>query len=355
MKTRSALTLLLVFCSLLIFNQVQASTLDAKRGHGPESTAAPAARGYARMVFDRPTNRAYLFGGFSTLGWAMDVLDVWKFDMRGGPRHWHWEQVAELESLDFDALALDSQSRQVVVYNPFGVSGIETWAFDLDTYAWANMMPATAPPARWGSRMAYDVESDRIILSGGTDLYTGTTFSDTWAYDIETNTWTDLQPANNPTHHFADMVYHSKEDRIILFGGMRMEDNVVVTMLDETWAYDFNTNSWTALSPATKPAARGYHTMAYDPRTKLITMFGGVFSEDNWPNEPTMNETWVYDASRNTWTEQHPSQSPGERAWHQMVGTKYGALMFGGGDNRTTYTDDTWLYVPKLNLWIMLD
>ena len=314
---------------------------------------APAARGYARMVFDEKTRQVFLFGGFSEFGWVMDVLDVWAMGLRKP----YWQKVGDMVAQDYDALALDSQSRQVIIYNPFGSNGIETWAFDIDAHTWKNKAPKTdAPPARWGSRMAYDAESDRIILFGGSDLNTAETLNDTWAYDYETNSWTEMDPFVRATpHHYADMVYVPSLDRVVMFGGMVIDESGVGQPLNDMWAYDFNEDTWEELQPLNVPQARAYHTLAYDARQDLIVMYGGVLSEEDWPNEPTIDETWVYDVAAKEWSQVTLRwRTPGDRAWHQMVGTKLGSIMFGGGDSRWTYTNDTWLFLPPFNAWIKL-
>jgi diguanylate cyclase (GGDEF)-like protein len=41
------------------------------------------------------------------------------------------------------------------------------------------------------------------------------------------------------------------------------------------WAYDYESNTWTALSPAVAPSARGWHAMAYSDIDQKIVLFGG--------------------------------------------------------------------------------
>ncbi len=53
---------------------------------------------------------------------------------------------------------------------------------------WTELAPATSPPARSTHGMAYDGESDRIVLFGGWvgGLDTAS-MDDTWAYDFNAN------------------------------------------------------------------------------------------------------------------------------------------------------------------------
>ncbi len=312
----------------------------------------PAARGYSRMIYDAESRNVYLFGGLSTLTFAMDVLDVWAFDTEERT----WRLVGDQQSTDYDGLAFDTKSRKVIVYNPFvftadgGCCDIQTWAYDPDSNTWQNMETANQPPGRWGSRMAYDSESDRVVLFGGTDLYTFEMLADTWAYDYESNTWTNLQPANSPPpHHFHDMVYHAAGDRIVMFGGYETSD--FVSYRNDTWAYDANTNNWTELHPATPPSPRSYAMMAYEAKTQKIVMFGGSLDATLWPNEPVSDETWVFDLEAVTWTQASPKKPSPARAWYQMVGAGNGVVLFGGGPSRFEYNSDTYTYDSRNNLW----
>ncbi len=54
------------------------------------------------------------------------------------------------------------------------------------------MEPPTQPLKLASHNLAYDAESDRVVLFGGD---ANPLISDeTWAYDLNTNTWTDLSP-----------------------------------------------------------------------------------------------------------------------------------------------------------------
>lgn len=50
----------------------------------------------------------------------------------------------------------------------------------------------------------------------------------------------------------ADWVYDSESDRAIIFGGSIKNLEVGY---NDTWSYDYNTNTWTNMSPATNPPA----------------------------------------------------------------------------------------------------
>ena len=82
----------------------------------------------------------------------------------------------------------------------------------------------------------------------------------TWAYDFNTNTW--QQMSDGPEFHLgASLAYDLESDRVILFGGQQVITN---RYFDDTWAYDFNTDTWTEMKPLGSPAGRNFGEMAYD-------------------------------------------------------------------------------------------
>jgi len=249
-------------------------------------------------------------------------------------------------------VALDPQSKKVVLFSTFVNCdsfgcGVETWIYDIATNTFENVSPSVQPSLRWGSRMAYDTGSKRAILFGGSDGITAETLNDTWAYDFHSNTWTEMKPAKSPPpHHFAALTYHPLADRIVLFGGYNIPAD---KYLNDTWTYDHNNNTWTAVQTPRRPQARLYHTIAWDLWSNKIILFGGISKL----YEPVLDDTWALDLKNNTWTKLRPKLFPSARAWQVMEGTWTGPLLFGGSPQHDPYTlDDTWSYNPLTNKWV---
>jgi predicted phosphodiesterase len=226
----------------------------------------------------------------------------------------------------------------------------ETWTYDYNTNTWTNMSPATAPSMRCLSDMVYDEESDIIILYGGLrfndlDDYP---LGDTWAYDVNTDTWTNMSPAVSPGMRYVySMTYDSKSDRIVLFGGVNLTHN-----LDDTWMYDYNTNTWTEMSPGASPSPRNAAAIVYDEKEELVVLFGGyVFG---YPYE--MADTWVYNTTADTWTEMSPTNHPSKRSEMKAVydSSVDKIIMFGGWAYDVVF-DETWSYNYTSNIWIELN
>jgi hypothetical protein len=173
------------------------------------------------------------------------------------------------------SMAYDSQSDRVIVTGGDSGSGqpnAETWVWDYGNRTWKSMRPAVSPPPRINAGVAYDVESDRIILFGGVDAGQRL-LGDTWAYDYNSNTWTNLTPPSGPSARSSPaMAYDVQSDRVLLFGGGLID---MRPLMAETWAYDFNVNTWTNLTSTGGPSARTGPSMTYDSRSDRVLMFGG--------------------------------------------------------------------------------
>lgn len=291
-------------------------------------------------------------------------------------------------------MAYDSESDKVILYGGAHPgrdikASDETWAYDVASNTWTNMRPASGPPEKGAVDLVYDVESDRVILFGG-----GYGDDDTWAYDYNTNTWTEM--AKGPGDHLGyRMAYDSESDRCILFGGMGYPSFIVY---NDTWAYDFNTDTWTEMKPSNSPPVRNYHAMAYDTQADRVILFGGADPQDKgimdtWAYNFNTNtwqelergegeypsgryyhtlayntvadrsilyggssggaETWSYDYSTNIWTKLEPAENPGKRSMHAMVYSSASdrIILFGGGAVHYRYTDDTWVFDFNTTTW----
>jgi hypothetical protein len=118
--------------------------------------------------------------------------------------------------------------------------GDQTLVIDLETLV-AKALDTASPPPRWHHAMAYDRQSDRVILFGGAppDEYAETgpddedDYSDTWAFDPATEIWEEMNPPQSPPPlSFHDMVYHSTADLVVLVGR------------EGVWTYDYEADTW---------------------------------------------------------------------------------------------------------------
>ena len=213
------------------------------------------------------------------------------------------------------------------------MSGLALQA-NTEANTWTNLNPTHKPSARWGHAMAYDSKSDRVVLFGGGP-------GGTWVYDFDANTWTDMNPPLAPTVKTGHaMAYDSKSDRVVLFGG---DDGLVDR--GDTWAYDVKTNTWTNMNPARAPMGRRSHVLTYDAQSDKAILFAGCL----WPCKGISdlnNETWAYDFDANTWTDMNPPLAPSNRWISAMVydSQSHRFILFGGSLGGGVISDETWAY-----------
>ena len=247
------------------------------------------------------------------------------------------------------SMAYDTESKQVILFGgqtgdfdfPENYSG-ETWAFDLATQTWTEMKPATAPSPRAAANLTYDAESDRVILYGGALVYT--TYQDTWAYDYNSNTWTEMKAQGPAKHLGSAMAYDTESDRSILFGGYDLDADV---LFQDTWAYDYNSDSWSELMPEISPPNQNYHAMTYNTKADRVILWGG----DTTPRD---NSVWAYDFNTNIWQQEMTSTGPDARPYHAMAysGLADQNFMYGG---KGTGNKEMWSYNYDSNTWTMLE
>ena len=113
----------------------------------------------------------------------------------------------------------------------------------------------------------------------------------------ESLTWTQLSPATAPSARgYAAMAYDMAHKKVVLFGGYDAH-----SYLQDTWTYDGTT--WTKVETANAPAARVNAQMAYDYQTRRIVLFGGY-------NGTYLGDTWIWDGATSSWTQATPAHSP---------------------------------------------
>ncbi|MFX0207510.1 MAG: Kelch repeat-containing protein, partial [Candidatus Hodarchaeota archaeon] len=255
-------------------------------------------------------------------------------------------------------LVYDRESDRVILFSghsdPTTLGFYGTWVYDFNANIWTNQTPSSSPSPRSLNTMAYDVESDRVIMFGGVRISTPLSIpfeglNDTWAYDFNTNTWTQMNPSMRPRARAgAAMVYDVESDRTILFGGF----TETRTYLNDTWAYDFNNNTWVQMNPAIAPSVRYLPGLAYDEESDRVIFFGGNhYTSTSWIDEA---DTWVYDYNSDNWTNMNPASTPPRRGCPNFA---YNLLMdrvilFGGVDKYKSFSySDTWVYNFNDNTW----
>jgi hypothetical protein len=240
---------------------------------------------------------------------------------------------------------------------------------------WQQLFPASSPSPRFGSAMVYDQHHGQIVLFGGQT--SSTSFDDTWVWSG--STWTQKFPVNTPDVSFGTATaYDPISQTVIMFGGY--SSPLARFTSQDTFSWD-GTN-WNLLAPATSPPERAFASMAYDPVSNRLILFGGfgpgvlsdtwAWTGTNWvllspgTNPPArfsshmvslsssvllfggigssqiFGDTWSWNGT--TWVQLFPSVSPVSRADGMMVVTPTGDVLLFGGNDDIAEINDTWVY-----------
>ncbi len=150
-----------------------------------------------------------------------------------------------------------------------------------------------------------------------------------------TPNWIGLSPSSVPPGRTsASMAYDPATGDMVLFGGDELSGGSG-TPLADTWTWDGTT--WTEQFPSASPPALYGASLAYDQATGDLVLFGGISSNGD------MAETWTWNGL--TWTQLLPADSPPARysaslAYDQATGD---LVLFGGLADRTLLAD-TWIW-----------
>jgi uncharacterized protein (TIGR03437 family) len=301
----------------------------------PAGPAAPSPRFDGAIAYDTQGRQIFLFGGQD----ISPLNDLWMYSL--DRRQWVQVQVTgTIPSARFGhTLLFDPVRRRLILFG--GQAGIffsDTWAFDITAGIWRQLSPDDAGPSRrYGHSAIYETARDRIVISHGfTDAGR---FDDTWAFDLRTNSWSNLSPAaNRPLrrclHHAS---YDPASGRMYLYGGCA--SGFGPCPLGDLWAFDFNRNQWTEITSSVIPPARDHYGMTFDEARRRLVIFGGAGVAG------LLNDSWEYDPSSASWRQSSVSGDlPSPRQRHE---TAYvpdrGAAVFFGGTTGTGPTNELWM------------
>ena len=323
-----AFVLLTIALSISLVHEASAqSWVSLNTGTG----TAPAGRRNASAILDVSHNRMVVFGGFS----STYLNDVWAFDLGSNT----WTNLTPASGSApaprlTPASIYDPDGHRMVTWSGQGQGAFfnDVWAFDLDTNTWSPFTPAGGPPqVRYGVGYTWDpLAKELVTFAGFTSLGR---FDDVWRFKPSAATWTDVSPGTGPLARCLHAAcYDAQKHRMIMYAGQNNSGP-----LDDIWALDLNSNTWTDLTPAVKPSARYFSPVVYDTAHNRLTMFGGQgligFN----------SEVWAFDLWTKQWTQLSPSGvAPSQRGGSAAIydGAHDRMVIFGGNDG--TVRNDVW-------------
>lgn len=238
------------------------------------------------------------------------------------------------------ASAYDPLGHVTVLFGGCSVSQCpsnQTWTFA--NGVWTNVTPLVgSPPAREYASMDFDANMGGLLLFGG---FGGTgELNDTWLY--AGGLWTNLSyvgPAPS-ARYGAAMAFdpQPEENGSVLFGGC-VFFVFAIGCSNDTWIWQ-GWSGWSQLATSFPPPAAGFASVAYDPWSEAVVLYGGCLGPSC-----TSYTTGTWELAGGEWSEVGTLLSPGARseasATYDPVDQRI--LLFGGYD-LGVYDDDTWAF-----------
>jgi hypothetical protein len=229
------------------------------------------------------------------------------------------------------AAAFDTTKGEMIVYGGnSSTSGLtftplgDTWAFDVKAGAWRQIATSGDPAKRLFHAAAIDPEGRRFFVygGGGADAFTGPFYADLWSLDLESGAWTELSDgAGGPRGRIqASLAYDAAKGRLLVFGG---HDDGTIGNSNDTWAFDLASNAWVNITPAEAitdpptgfcdfpadftapnldaPDRRSSQVSGFDATRGALYVFGGA------TDCGLIDDVWRFDAAADVWANQVPA------------------------------------------------
>ena len=356
--------------------------------------AAPQQRGDMAYGFDPGCGRVFMAFGDEGVPQMCNsppsvfVDDFWVHDLAPG----QWTQIEVTGTKPMRRArsvgAWDAMRGRFLVFGGRfrqGSSGQYTflndlWAFDPASKTWTELSAqgaAGGPGGRMNTTMVADPERDRIIVYGGgtTDFMQFYPDARTWAFDLSTNTWSELglQTQSPPARLFHVAALDRRRGRLFAFTGGGADAFLATSFKDDMWYLDFASDSWVQVpTDSSFPAGRIKSVMETDHDRDRLIMFGGHDDTDLG----NTNDLWSFDLATLQWNIQKAGDvfstpararcdfpatftipdvsSPERREAHLFVTAGTKALLFGGRTD-CGIANDTWVLDLTSLTWTQMN
>lgn len=153
--------------------------------------------------------------------------------------------------------------------------------------------------------------------------------------------WSAIDAAGPAARWDHTLAADPETGRLILFGGR----DGAGTPYSDTWVYDAAVQSWTAVEGA-GPSPRFGHAAALDAANRVLYLFGGQAGPDFF------NDTWRFDLDALAWEQMTSGEAgPSPRYGTSAVLDGDGNLLVSHGFTFDGRFDDTWSFDPATGVW----
>ncbi|MGA1820778.1 MAG: hypothetical protein ACMUHU_07215, partial [Thermoplasmatota archaeon] len=177
--------------------------------------------------------------------------------------------------------------------------GFQVWSLFESNESWVQWNVTGTEPSVNHERQAFTTSADNEVAY----YYGGWRWGQPYweflnIFFYSNKTWIQVNPPSGLTARYdSGMVYDDETDSIWIFGGRDQNNN----FRDELYQYNF-THGWTFHDPVDRPVGRDRALMTITPNGHEIYMGLGRYRTQGWTSY-YVNDLWVYNVSRNNWTE----------------------------------------------------
>jgi hypothetical protein len=201
----------------------------------------PSPRDGRSMYFDPVIGETVLFGGYSDQ--AVGADETWTYNYVNNTWTFH-DLITKPPARYGPKIVYDPVNQRGVLFGGriIGENTLNgTWEFDSSTMSWAKLNITESPSARYWYCMDYDPVNKVMILFGGSEG--NVPFSqETWVFNVTSNQWLKMNPESNPPNRsFHNCAFDSESGKIVMFGGTQ---SGYLSPYNDTWSYSYDDNAW---------------------------------------------------------------------------------------------------------------
>ncbi len=236
-----------------------------------------------------------------------------------------------------------------------------TWAFLTECDAWVSVAAAEAPPPRGRHVAALDADGGRMIIHGGRFRETGSSadydyLDDTWALDLATDTWTRISDGDGPQAR-VNHVGAVAGGRFVVHGGDTDPAPLGYTPQADVWVLDLAAGTWEELDAPGGPSARLFHAGAASPDGGTLYVYGGTGADPFF--SPAFGDLWALDLETGQWQELHDGtgEAPDSPFWANLLADPQAPrllLWAGHDDTDLGNTNQLWAFDLSSGQWELL-
>ncbi|HUF07285.1 MAG TPA: kelch repeat-containing protein [Candidatus Binatia bacterium] len=206
----------------------------------------------------------------------------------------------------------------------------DLWTYDLASDAWSQLSPPGGPPARFGHDAVWVDGIGLVIFAGQAGP---TFFNDLWAYDPDSSTWRALLATGDlPVARYGSCAAIGPDERLWISHGFTADQ----VRFSDTVAFDFESNAWTDETPdaGARPVERCLHGCWWTDDGELALYAGQT------TGATAIGDRWTFDGD--AWTRVEGDVPP-HRNLYARTRLDGATLVFGGQAVDSSFLADLWL------------